>query len=40
MFTGMSNAAALRALFASAAPWSRRRPVAIACYADAWEWEA
>jgi ankyrin repeat protein len=35
-----SNEAALRALFASAAPWSRRRPVAIGCYAVEWEWEA
>jgi uncharacterized protein len=34
------NKAALRALLAAAAPWSRRRPLAIACYADAWEWEA
>jgi ankyrin repeat protein len=32
--------AALRSLFASAAPWSRRRPVALACYAVGWEWEA
>jgi hypothetical protein len=32
--------AALRALFASAAPWSRRRPVALACYGVEWEWEA
>jgi ankyrin repeat protein len=31
---------AFRALFASAAPWSRRRPVAVACYAVEWEWEA
>jgi hypothetical protein len=29
--------APLRALFTSAAPWSRRRPVAIACYAVEWE---
>jgi uncharacterized protein len=35
----MSNAPALRTLFTSAAPWSRRRTVAIACYADVWEWE-
>jgi hypothetical protein len=34
-----SNEAALRALLAAAAPWSRRRPVAIACYAVGWEWE-
>jgi ankyrin repeat protein len=38
-FADKSNAAALRALFAAAAPWSRRRPVAIACYAVGWEWE-
>jgi ankyrin repeat protein len=31
--------AALRTLLTSAASWSRRRPVAIACYADVWEWE-
>jgi hypothetical protein len=31
---------ALRALLAAAAPWSRRRPVAIACYGVEWEWEA
>jgi ankyrin repeat protein len=35
-----SNEAALTALLTSAAPWSRRRPVALACYGDAWEWEA
>jgi ankyrin repeat protein len=35
-----SNKPALTALLASAAPWSRRRPVALACYADVWEWEA
>jgi ankyrin repeat protein len=35
-----SSEPALLALFASAAPWSRRWPVAIACYGDAWEWEA
>jgi hypothetical protein len=35
-----SNAAALRALLASAAPWSRRRPVAISCYGVEWDWEA
>jgi hypothetical protein len=35
-----SIAPALRALFASAAPWSRRRPVTLACYAVEWEWEA
>jgi hypothetical protein len=34
-----SNESALRALLAAAAPWSRRRPVAISCYADVWEWE-
>jgi hypothetical protein len=32
------NAAALRALIASTAPWSRRRPLAVACYADVWDW--
>jgi hypothetical protein len=31
--------AALAALLASAEPWSRRRPVAVACYGDEWEWE-
>jgi ankyrin repeat protein len=30
----------LRALLTSAAPWSRRRPVALACYGVDWEWEA
>jgi hypothetical protein len=35
-----STEAALRALFASAAPWSRRRPVAVACYGVGWEVEA
>jgi ankyrin repeat protein len=30
--------AALRALLASAEPWSRRRPVALACYGVDWEW--
>jgi ankyrin repeat protein len=35
-----THGAALRVLLASAAPWSRRRPVAIACYAVGWEWEA
>jgi ankyrin repeat protein len=35
-----SKLPALRALLASAAPWSRRRPVAIACYGVEWEWEA
>jgi ankyrin repeat protein len=35
-----SNEPALRALFASSAPWSRRRPVAIACYGAEWEREA
>jgi hypothetical protein len=39
-FGDKSNERALRALFASAAPWCRRRPVAIACYAVEWEWEA
>jgi hypothetical protein len=34
-----SNPAALRALLTAAAPWSRRRPVALACYADVWEEE-
>jgi uncharacterized protein len=34
------NERAISALFASAAPWSRRRPVAISCYAVEWEWEA
>jgi uncharacterized protein len=32
-----SNEAALRALLTFAAPWSRRRPVAVACYAVEWE---
>jgi ankyrin repeat protein len=31
---------ALRAVLASAEPWSRRRPIAIACYGVEWEWEA
>jgi uncharacterized protein len=35
-----SNEAALREVLTAAAPWSRRRPVAVACYADVWEWEA
>jgi hypothetical protein len=35
-----STRAAICALFASAAPWCRRRPAAIACYAGGWEWEA
>jgi hypothetical protein len=39
-FGAKSNEPALRALFACAAPWSRRRPVAIACYGVEWEWEA
>jgi ankyrin repeat protein len=34
------NDAALSALLASAASWSRRRPLAVACYAVGWEWEA
>jgi uncharacterized protein len=33
-----SVAASLRALIASTAPWSRRRPVTVACYADVWDW--
>jgi ankyrin repeat protein len=32
-----SNEAALRALLGAAAPWSRRRPVAVGCYAVGWE---
>jgi ankyrin repeat protein len=39
-YVEQTNAPALRTLFRSAAPWSRRRPVALACYADVWEWEA
>jgi ankyrin repeat protein len=39
-YASTSAAPALRALFASAAPWSRRRPVALACYGVEWEWEA
>jgi hypothetical protein len=35
-----SDEAALAALLASAEPWSRRRPVAIACYGVECEWEA
>jgi uncharacterized protein len=35
-----TSAAALTALLAAAAPWSRRRPVAVSCYAVDWEWEA
>jgi ankyrin repeat protein len=35
-----SNADAVRAQLACAAPWSRRRPVALACYGVEWEWEA
>jgi hypothetical protein len=34
-----SNEPALCALLAAATPWSRRRPVAIACYGDVWGWE-
>jgi uncharacterized protein len=34
-----SNEATLRTLLTSAAPWSRRCPVAVACYAVGWEWE-
>jgi hypothetical protein len=30
----------LRALLTAAAPWSRRRAVAVACYGAEWEWEA
>jgi uncharacterized protein len=30
---------ALRAVLAAATPWSRRRPVALACYGVEWEWE-
>jgi hypothetical protein len=40
MFRSKSNEAPLRSLLAAAAPWSRRRPVAIACYGGEWEWEA
>jgi hypothetical protein len=36
---GEATKAALRALLASAAPWPRRRPVALACFAVEWEWE-
>jgi ankyrin repeat protein len=32
--------AAVAALLATAAPWSRRRPVAVACYGVEWEFEA
>jgi ankyrin repeat protein len=32
--------AAIHTLLASAPPWSRRRPVAVACYSVEWEWEA
>jgi hypothetical protein len=39
MLGARSNKPAIRAILSSAAPWSRRRPVAIACYGDAWEWE-
>jgi uncharacterized protein len=39
-FADRSRAPAIRALLASAEPWSRRRPVALACYAVEWEWEA
>jgi ankyrin repeat protein len=39
-YRDMSARPAVRALFASAAPWSRRRPVAVACYGVEWEWEA
>jgi hypothetical protein len=35
----MSSEPVLRALLAAATPWSRRRPVAVACYGLAWEWE-
>jgi hypothetical protein len=34
-----SKMPALQALLAAAAPWSRRRPVALACYGVEWEWE-
>jgi ankyrin repeat protein len=37
--TDKTDESALRSLIAAAAPWSRRRPVAIACHADVWEWE-
>jgi ankyrin repeat protein len=39
-WNGGAFKAAIRALFASTAPWSRRRPVALACYAVELEWEA
>jgi ankyrin repeat protein len=39
-FTDEANEPALRALLASAVPWSRRRPVAISCYGVEWEWGA
>jgi ankyrin repeat protein len=32
--------AAVTGLLVAAAPWSRRRPVAVACYGMDWEWEA
>jgi hypothetical protein len=32
--------AALTALLLCAEPWYRRRPVAVACYSDVWEWVA
>jgi hypothetical protein len=40
MFADKSDAAAIRALLTFAAPWSRRRPAAIACYGDVWEGDA
>jgi hypothetical protein len=39
-FANKSAAPALCALLAAAPPWSRRRPVAVACFGDAWECEA
>jgi hypothetical protein len=39
-FSDKPKMPALRALFASAEPWSRRRPVTVACYGVEWEWGA
>jgi ankyrin repeat protein len=39
-YSNKSAVSNLRALFASAAAWSRRRPVALACYGMEWDWEA
>jgi cytochrome c len=39
-YSDETTKAAVTALLASAAPWSRRRPIALGCYGVEWEWEA